>query len=120
MSDFIKGTRKLPFGNFISFPAEIMRTSANIVQRALKEINYTQVVDGKTIKPLEGIGLTRLFGFGATTLAVPYAAVESAKALYNVTEEEMPALLASLETDDKLKEAVIEVNSIEDLKKLAT
>ena len=92
VSDFIKGTRKLPFGNFISFPAEIMRTSANIVQRALKEINYTQVVDGKTIKPLEGIGLTRLFGFGATTLAVPYAAVESAKALYNVTEDEIQAL----------------------------
>ena len=92
VSDFIKDTRKLPFGNFISFPAEIMRTSANIVQRALKEINYSQVVDGKTIKPLEGIGYTRLFGFGATTLAVPYAAVEGAKALYNVTEDEIQAL----------------------------
>lgn len=44
----------------------------------------------------------------------------AARAFKGVTEEELPALLASLEADGKLDEAVIEVNSIEDLKKLKT
>jgi len=93
VSDFVKGLRKMPVGNFVSFPAEIMRTSTNIVRRALDEISYTATLaDGSTINPLASIGYTRLTGMAATTLAVPYAAVEGAKALYNVTEDEMDAM----------------------------
>jgi hypothetical protein len=93
VSDFVKGLRKMPVGNFVSFPAEIMRTSTNIVRRALDEISYTATLaDGTTINPLANIGYTRLAGMAATTLAVPYAAVEGAKALYNVTEDEMDAM----------------------------
>ncbi len=93
VSDFVKGLRKMPVGNFVSFPAEIMRTSTNIVKRALDEISYTATLtDGTTINPLANIGYTRLAGMAATTLAVPYAAVEGAKALYNVTEDEMDAM----------------------------
>ena len=44
VSDFIKGLRQLPVGNFVAFPAEIIRTSANIVETALKEINYQQLL----------------------------------------------------------------------------
>jgi len=83
----------MPVGNFVSFPAEIMRTSTNIVKRALDEISYTATLaDGSTVNPLANIGYTRLAGMAATTLAVPYAAVEGAKALYNVTEDEMDAM----------------------------
>ena len=93
VSDFVKGLRKMPVGNFVSFPAEIMRTSTNIVKRALDEISYTATLaDGSTINPLASIGYKRLAGMAATTLAVPYAAVEGAKALYNVTEDEMDAM----------------------------
>ena len=93
VSDFVKGLRKMPVGNFVSFPAEIMRTSTNIVKRALDEISFTATLaDGSTIKPLQNIGYKRLTGMAATTLAVPYAAVEGAKALYNVTEDEMDAM----------------------------
>ena len=93
VSDYIKGVRKLRVGNFVSFPAEIMRTSTNIVRRALDEIGTVVTkADGTQIRPLAGIGYTRLTGMAATTLAVPYAAVEGAKALYNVTEEEMDAI----------------------------
>ena len=36
VSDFVKGTRKLPLGNFVSFPAEIARTGTNIVETSFK------------------------------------------------------------------------------------
>ena len=92
VSDFIKGLRQFPIGNFVSFPAEIMRTSVNIMQRAIDEINYKEVVNGVTVNPLKNIGLQRLFGFAATTTAIPYALVEGAKAIYDVSGAEMDAL----------------------------
>ena len=38
VSEFIKGIRRVPFGNFVSFPAEIIRTSMNILDTAKREI----------------------------------------------------------------------------------
>ena len=93
VSDFVKGTRKFPVGNFVSFPAEIIRTSVHIVETALGEINETfRLANGQIVKPRQARGYRRLVGFGATAAAVPFAVVEGAKALYNVTEEEMEAL----------------------------
>ena len=93
VSDFVKSLRKLPIGNFVSFPAEIVRTGTNIVRRGLREINEEIITpDGKTIKPFEGIGYTRLFGFGATVAAVPYATQKAFQAIYDVTDEEREAL----------------------------
>ena len=37
VSEFVKSLRKLPIGNFVSFPAEIVRTGTNIVRRGLKK-----------------------------------------------------------------------------------
>jgi len=93
VGDFIKGLRKLPLGNFVSFPAEIIRTSTNIVRRALDEITMQVKNDkGELVKPLAGIGYKRLIGMSATTIAVPTAVVEGAKALYDVTEDELEAM----------------------------
>jgi len=93
VSDFVKGTRKFPLGNFVSFPAEIARTGTNIVERALRDINYTiKLPNGKLVKPFQGIGYTRLMGFGATVAAVPYATTEMFKVLYDVTDEEQAAI----------------------------
>jgi len=70
-----------------------MRTSTNIVKRALDEISFTATLaNGDVVNPLKNIGYKRLAGMAATTVAVPYAAVEGAKALYNVTEDEMTAM----------------------------
>jgi hypothetical protein len=41
---------------------------------------------------LNRIGYTRLFGMGATTLAVPAATAEAFAAIYNVTDDEREAL----------------------------
>ena len=92
VSDFIKGLRKLPIGNFVSFPAEIARTGTNIVSRALREISEEVIVDGKTYKPFQSIGYTRLFGFGATTAAIPMATVAAFQAVYDVTDDEREAI----------------------------
>ena len=93
VNEFVKGLRRLPFGNFVSFPAEIMRTTTNILGRGLKEINYQHTLDdGRVVNPLRGIGMKRLFGLGATVVAVPYGVTKGAQALYDVSDVEMDAL----------------------------
>ena len=89
VSDFVKGLRKWPVGNFVSFPAEIMRTSTNIVRRALRDINYT-LPNGAT--PLKRLGYQRLVGMGLTTAAVPAGVTAGAQMVYDVTKDEMDAL----------------------------
>ena len=72
-----KGLKKLnylPLGNFISFPAEIMRTSYHIVKQASKEIN-----SGNTV--LRNRGLGRLSGFTAAMVGVGQASKLSADLL---------------------------------------
>ena len=107
VGSFIKGLRRFPVGNFVSFPAEIIRTSTNIVRRGLKEIVHSKETIGpsylprvfekgkgfvKNDNPLYSIGMKRLFGMGVTTTAVPYATVELGKALYNVSQDELNAM----------------------------
>ena len=90
VNDFIKGLRKFPVGNFVSFPAEIMRTSANILKRSFDDINFVDEATGTA--PLRALGFQRLFGFGLTAVALPYGTVEAAKAIYDVSGAEMDAL----------------------------
>jgi hypothetical protein len=92
VGDFIKGLRKWPIGNFVSFPAEILRTSNNIIERGLDEIFYTTTINNKLVRPLRDVGLKRLSGMAFTTAVVPAGAVAGASALYDVTAEERDAL----------------------------
>jgi len=93
VSDFVQGLRKFPIGNFVSFPAEIARTGTNIVRRALREINEEiTLADGTIIKPFQGIGYSRLFGFTTTVAAVPLGTVAAFQALYDVTDDEREAI----------------------------
>ncbi len=93
VSEFVKGLRKMPIGNFVSFPAEIARTGVNIVRRALREINEEIVLpNGKTIKPFQTTGYTRLFGFTTTVAAVPAGTVAAFQALYDVSDDEREAI----------------------------
>jgi len=83
VSDFVKSVRRSPLGNFASFPAEIVRTTANATQRSIKEIK----------DPIrKSIGYRRLLGQGITYAALPIAAVEGGRALYGVSREKLAAM----------------------------
>jgi hypothetical protein len=60
-----KALRLTPFGNFIAFPLEIMRTGNNILSQSIDEIT-------SGIPELVGLGYKRLFSFGSTVLGIPY------------------------------------------------
>ena len=92
VSDFIKGIRQLPIGNFVAFPAEIIRTSTNIVETALKEINYKTVINGQTVSPLRKRGIQRLTGMALTTSVLPLGAVAGMQAIYDVSKDEIDAM----------------------------
>ena len=110
----VKTARILPIGNFMSFPAEIIRTTTNIAEQGLKEMKHIpaagEVIRGSNVTPyvfIEGKGLVknnsidrgtygtgfkRLSGMATTLTVVPTAVVEGAKWIYDVNEDEIQAL----------------------------
>ena len=92
VSEAVKGIRRLPVGNFVAFPAEILRTGTNIVDRALDEIFYTVKIGKNTKAPLRKRGLQRLFGMAATTTVLPAGLVAAMSTAYDVSKDELEAL----------------------------
>ncbi len=82
--EFIKGIRKLPVGNFIAFPAEILRTSANTLGQAMREL----ASDNRAIQE---IGMRRLVGFTSTAVVAPAALQKMAMDLTGVSQEQIDA-----------------------------
>ena len=83
VSELVKASRRAPLGNFVSFPAEIIRTSANIMTKAHKEIN----------SPIfERMGWERMFGFLGATAALAPTAVWTFQQLYGFSKERLYAL----------------------------
>jgi hypothetical protein len=83
--NIIKEARKLPVGNFISFPAEILRTGYNILKYSVDEL----ASDNAAIRE---IGARRLMGLSAVTIGVPAAISYGAEQATGVSEEEMDAI----------------------------
>ena len=81
---FVKGLRKLPVGNFIAFPAEILRTSANTLKQALDEL-------ASDVPQIREIGMRRLTGFTATTTVAGPALQGLALSLTGVAKEQLDA-----------------------------
>ena len=116
VGEVVKVARLTPFGNFMSFPSEIIRTSSNIARQGVKEMTHSKPTIGSNIGytvlekqfPLDkvgisvkndavtfgtyGTGIKRLFGMATTLTAVPVAVTEGAMALYDVTEDEIDAM----------------------------
>ena len=83
-TDLVKFGRKLPLGNFITFPAEIYRTGFGIVKQSIDDM-------ASDIPAVQARGRNRLVGFMGTTMVAPVAALEFGYALSGVTPEEMDA-----------------------------
>ena len=104
----VKTSRVLPIGNFMSFPSEMIRTTAGIGKQALSELRHSRPTRGSNIgpmvfdieanafvkndNPMYATGIKRIAGMTTALTAVPIGLTEGMKALYDVTEEEMSAL----------------------------
>ena len=80
----IQELRKLPLGNFISFPAEILRTGANIINTGLKEAAHPN-------RAIQQMGIRRLTGAFLTSYAIGKGFTELAQFLTNSTNSQWNA-----------------------------
>lgn len=86
----IKALRNMPVGSFVSFPAEVIRTSAHIIRQASREI-----MSGSDV--LRSRGRARLAGFATTNSMWGAAGYATAK-LAGLSEEERQAAEKLTET----------------------
>jgi len=85
----IKRLRQLPVGNFIAFPAEIIRTSGNILQRSIKEL-------ASESPEIRAIGMKRLTGMMATNVAIPSTLATAGLLLSGADDEQVQAYKRSM------------------------
>jgi len=76
----IQNLRKLPLGNFVSFPAEMIRTTYNILELSMREIA------SKNPK-MRQMGYRRLFGAGTVLGGADAAVSKIAEQFSGVTDE---------------------------------
>lgn len=107
----IKAIRRIPVaGNFVAFPAEVMRNTTNIVQRSMKEMGFTAVsknADGQLVSNIRGldvnqakilereiraIGANRLTSYIGSAFVVPTAIAKASYAATGITEEDVQAM----------------------------
>ena len=82
---FIQNLRKIALvGNFISFPAEILRTGANIISIGLKEAAHPNAA-------IRQMGVRRLTGAALTSFAIGKGINEVSQFLTNSTESQWDA-----------------------------
>ena len=108
VGNYVKLARNLPFGNFMSFPSEMIRTTTGIGFQAIKEMKHSRPTRGSNITPvvfdieanafvkndniMYATGLKRITGMATTMTVFPAAITETAKAAYDVSEDELQAM----------------------------
>ena len=84
----IKNIRTLPFGNFIAFPAEILRTSSNLLTLGARELTSTNPF-------IRQMGARRLIGMSATFGGVGAVVQQTAQAITGVNQDIMDSFQRS-------------------------
>lgn len=103
VGSFVKALRLAPLGNFMSFPAEIIRTGYNTITRGYKDIQRgaalsklaTQTGSEALARAAEGItkeGYKRVMSAGLVYGGVPLGTAYLAQKLTGTSDEEMDAL----------------------------
>jgi hypothetical protein len=83
-SEFLRGARRLPVGNFITFPVEIYRTGFGIIKQSLDDM-------ASEIPAIQMKGRNRMLSALATWTAIPIGTAKIGYAISGVSEEEMDA-----------------------------
>tara|TARA_A100001391_G_scaffold121645_2_gene82966 strand:+ start:354 stop:3896 length:3543 start_codon:yes stop_codon:yes gene_type:complete len=92
----VKSLRYTPFGNFVAFPSEIVRTGKNVIKNTWKDISGQTarelgITDPRAIAALRTIGMKRLGGLTVAALAGDYAKEYTAEA-FGITQEQLNAI----------------------------
>ena len=82
--EVIKLLRRTPLGNFIAYPAEIIRTSLNILGRSITELSSENAL-------MRARGMERLLGFSATTVGIPSGITALGHMMTGSNEEQLDA-----------------------------
>jgi len=105
--EVIKNLRKLPFGNFVSFPAEMIRTTHNILSIGLKEATSSNA-------NLRQMGYRRLIGALVTLGGAEKAVSSLGQNLTGVTVDQIEAYKRSLSAPWDSRAAIIPINKWKD------
>jgi len=105
--EVIKNLRKLPFGNFVSFPAEMIRTTYNILSLGLKEATSSNA-------QLRQNGYRRLIGALVTLGGAEKGVSALGQNLTGVTMEQIEAYKRSLSAPWDSRAAIIPINKWKD------
>ena len=104
---FIKELRQMPFGNFIAFPAEVIRTSGNIYGRAIREL-------ASDSPEMRSIGMRRLMGSLTVDVALPASLVTAGLTLTGSSSEQLEAYKRSFAAEYDRSSILIPVSTDKD------
>jgi len=101
--ELVKNIRRVPlFGNFVAFPSEIIRNTANILDQSLREMGFRASDDlirkmgPKDARILErqirAIGAQRLSGYITSAAVIPAATATAARSALGWDEDQVDAL----------------------------
>ena len=99
----IQDLRKLPFGNFVSFPAEMIRTTYNILSLGAKEALSSNA-------KLRQIGYRRLIGASVVLGGAEKGVTTLAQNLTGTTKEQIEAYKRSLSAPWNSRAAILPLN----------
>lgn len=105
--EFITKLRRMPFGNFIAFPAEILRTNANILQQSVREI-------ASESSEIRSIGMKRLMGSMAVNGGIGATLTTAGQLLTGTDRDQINAWKRSVAADWDKNSVLIPVSSDKD------